>query len=205
MWHRCLDVIWRESNYSGGKKRDDTAGNVCAVGCLDWVIFQFTYSGHLPAMNNPASSPAVQQPWEMQSSFDHKCGYVRWVISYFTNYSVVVNCCFQVLYFCPGFKTGVKHLYNIISKKKESLKDEGEQKAEKVIYLTTRSFTCNCVNEAVCQECNENLTLISSVCKKFCSIVFYSAISGKDTFELFWTCVFKLECLECLWTCKHKS
>ncbi|XP_074953488.1 ubiquitin carboxyl-terminal hydrolase 1 [Phalacrocorax aristotelis] len=42
-----------------------------------------------------------------------------------------LNSVLQVLYFCPGFKTGVKHLYNIISRKKESLKDEGEQKAEK--------------------------------------------------------------------------
>ncbi|NXQ92437.1 UBP1 hydrolase, partial [Nyctibius grandis] len=42
-----------------------------------------------------------------------------------------LNSVLQVLYFCPGFKTGVKHLYNIISKKKESVKDEGEQKAEK--------------------------------------------------------------------------
>ncbi|XP_032552788.1 ubiquitin carboxyl-terminal hydrolase 1 [Chiroxiphia lanceolata] len=42
-----------------------------------------------------------------------------------------LNSVLQVLYFCPGFKTGVKHLYNIISKKKESLKDEGDQKAEK--------------------------------------------------------------------------
>ncbi|NXL88660.1 UBP1 hydrolase, partial [Alectura lathami] len=42
-----------------------------------------------------------------------------------------LNSVLQVLYFCPGFKTGVKHLYNIIAKKKESLKDEGELKAEK--------------------------------------------------------------------------
>ncbi|NXP46503.1 UBP1 hydrolase, partial [Heliornis fulica] len=42
-----------------------------------------------------------------------------------------LNSILQSLYFCPGFKTGVKHLYNIISKKKESLKDEGEQRAEK--------------------------------------------------------------------------
>ncbi|NXX75846.1 UBP1 hydrolase, partial [Urocolius indicus] len=42
-----------------------------------------------------------------------------------------LNSVLQVLYFCPGFKTGVKHLYNIISKKKESLKEEGEQRAEK--------------------------------------------------------------------------
>ncbi|NWZ33869.1 UBP1 hydrolase, partial [Brachypodius atriceps] len=42
-----------------------------------------------------------------------------------------LNSVLQVLYFCPGFKTGVKHLYNIISKKRESSRDEGEQKAEK--------------------------------------------------------------------------
>ncbi|XP_041339542.1 ubiquitin carboxyl-terminal hydrolase 1 isoform X3 [Pyrgilauda ruficollis] len=42
-----------------------------------------------------------------------------------------LNSVLQVLYFCPGFKTGVKHLYNIISKKRESSKDEGEQKVEK--------------------------------------------------------------------------
>ncbi|NXK66042.1 UBP1 hydrolase, partial [Sylvietta virens] len=42
-----------------------------------------------------------------------------------------LNSVLQVLYFCPGFKTGVKHLYNIIAKKRESSKDEGEQKAEK--------------------------------------------------------------------------
>ncbi|NWT10074.1 UBP1 hydrolase, partial [Vireo altiloquus] len=42
-----------------------------------------------------------------------------------------LNSILQVLYFCPGFKTGVKHLYNIISNKRESSKDEGEQKADK--------------------------------------------------------------------------
>ncbi|NWU98901.1 UBP1 hydrolase, partial [Upupa epops] len=42
-----------------------------------------------------------------------------------------LNSILQVLYFCPGFKTGVKRLYNIIAKKKESLKEEGEQRAEK--------------------------------------------------------------------------
>lgn len=72
------------------------------------------------------------------------------------------SCCLQVLYFCPGFKTGVKHLYNIISKKKESLKDEGEQKAEKVTYLTTHSFTCTFGSEAAGWECNENLTQFNS-------------------------------------------
>lgn len=74
----------------------------------------------------------------------------------------------------------MKHLYNIISKKKESLKDEGEQKAEKVTYLTTHSFTSDFASEAVCQACNENLTVTPSVCQEFCSIVFYSAISDKE-------------------------
>lgn len=32
------------------------------------------------------------------------------------------------MYFCPGFKSGVKHLFNIISRKKEALKDEANQK-----------------------------------------------------------------------------
>ncbi|XP_007957274.1 ubiquitin carboxyl-terminal hydrolase 1 [Orycteropus afer afer] len=39
-----------------------------------------------------------------------------------------LNSILQVLYFCPGFKSGVKHLFNIISRKKESLKDEANQK-----------------------------------------------------------------------------
>lgn len=39
-----------------------------------------------------------------------------------------LNSILQVLYFCPGFKSGVKHLFNIISKKKEALKDEANQK-----------------------------------------------------------------------------
>ncbi|XP_074859411.1 ubiquitin carboxyl-terminal hydrolase 1 isoform X2 [Carettochelys insculpta] len=42
-----------------------------------------------------------------------------------------LNSILQVLYFCPGFKTGVKHLFNIISKKREMLKDEGEQRSDK--------------------------------------------------------------------------
>nr|7AY0_B Chain B, Ubiquitin carboxyl-terminal hydrolase 1 [Homo sapiens]7AY0_D Chain D, Ubiquitin carboxyl-terminal hydrolase 1 [Homo sapiens]7AY2_B Chain B, Ubiquitin carboxyl-terminal hydrolase 1 [Homo sapiens]7AY2_E Chain E, Ubiquitin carboxyl-terminal hydrolase 1 [Homo sapiens] len=33
-----------------------------------------------------------------------------------------LNSILQVLYFCPGFKSGVKHLFNIISRKKEALK-----------------------------------------------------------------------------------
>lgn len=39
-----------------------------------------------------------------------------------------LNSILQVLYFCPGFKSGVKHLFNIISRKKEALKDEVNQK-----------------------------------------------------------------------------
>ncbi|XP_028018916.1 ubiquitin carboxyl-terminal hydrolase 1 isoform X2 [Balaenoptera acutorostrata] len=39
-----------------------------------------------------------------------------------------LNSILQVLYFCPGFKSGVKHLFNIISRKKEVLKDESSQK-----------------------------------------------------------------------------
>ncbi|XP_039770555.1 ubiquitin carboxyl-terminal hydrolase 1 isoform X2 [Ornithorhynchus anatinus] len=42
-----------------------------------------------------------------------------------------LNSILQVLYFCPGFKPGVKHLFNIISKKKELLKDEANQKVDK--------------------------------------------------------------------------
>lgn len=39
-----------------------------------------------------------------------------------------LNSILQVLYFCPGFKSGVKHLFNIISRKKDALKDEVNQK-----------------------------------------------------------------------------
>ncbi|XP_006862541.1 PREDICTED: ubiquitin carboxyl-terminal hydrolase 1 [Chrysochloris asiatica] len=39
-----------------------------------------------------------------------------------------LNSILQVLYFCPGFKSGVKHLFNVISRKKEVLKDEASQK-----------------------------------------------------------------------------
>uniref|UniRef100_A0A8C6BUM3 Ubiquitin carboxyl-terminal hydrolase n=1 Tax=Monodon monoceros TaxID=40151 RepID=A0A8C6BUM3_MONMO len=39
-----------------------------------------------------------------------------------------LNSVLQVLYFCPGFRSGVKHLFNIISRKKEALKDEASQK-----------------------------------------------------------------------------
>jgi len=47
-----------------------------------------------------------------------------------------LNSILQVLYFCPGFKSGVKHLFNIISRKKEALKDETNQK-DKVKNETT--------------------------------------------------------------------
>ncbi|XP_036349886.2 LOW QUALITY PROTEIN: ubiquitin carboxyl-terminal hydrolase 1-like [Ochotona princeps] len=39
-----------------------------------------------------------------------------------------LNSILQVLYFCPGFKSGVNHLFNIISRKKEALKDEANQR-----------------------------------------------------------------------------
>ncbi|XP_004699436.1 ubiquitin carboxyl-terminal hydrolase 1 [Echinops telfairi] len=39
-----------------------------------------------------------------------------------------LNSILQVLYFCPGFKSGVKHLFNIISRKKEAPTDEASQK-----------------------------------------------------------------------------
>ncbi|XP_071073518.1 ubiquitin carboxyl-terminal hydrolase 1 isoform X2 [Dasypus novemcinctus] len=42
-----------------------------------------------------------------------------------------LNSILQVLYFCPGFKSGVKHLFNIISRKKDTLKDEANQKVDK--------------------------------------------------------------------------
>lgn len=86
-------------------------------------------------------------PGDMQSCVDYKCAFMCGITSY-SGYSHVFNCCFQVLYFCPGFKTGVKHLYNIISKKRESSKDEGEQKAEKVTNPPV-FFICNLASEAV--------------------------------------------------------
>ncbi|XP_037702195.1 ubiquitin carboxyl-terminal hydrolase 1-like [Choloepus didactylus] len=42
-----------------------------------------------------------------------------------------LNSILQVLYFCPGFKSGVKNLFNIIARKKEALKDEANQKLDK--------------------------------------------------------------------------
>lgn len=112
-------------------------------GCPDWEILQFPYSGLLPAVKNPGSLCA----WGGVGCVDYKCAFMCGITSY-SSYSRVFNCCFQVLYFCPGFKTGVKHLYNIISKKRESSKDEGEQKAEKVTNPHV-FFICNLASEAV--------------------------------------------------------
>ncbi|XP_036899467.1 ubiquitin carboxyl-terminal hydrolase 1 isoform X1 [Sturnira hondurensis] len=57
-----------------------------------------------------------------------------------------LNSILQVLYFCPGFKSGVKHLFNIISKKKEALKDEAIQKEKgncKEDSLTSYELICS--------------------------------------------------------------
>lgn len=57
-----------------------------------------------------------------------------------------LNSILQVLYFCPGFKSGVKHLFNIISKKKEALKDEANQKEKgncKEDSLTSYELICS--------------------------------------------------------------
>ncbi|XP_028367080.1 ubiquitin carboxyl-terminal hydrolase 1 isoform X2 [Phyllostomus discolor] len=57
-----------------------------------------------------------------------------------------LNSILQVLYFCPGFKSGVKHLFNIISKKKEALKDEANQKDKgncKEDSLTSYELICS--------------------------------------------------------------
>nr|XP_006010499.1 PREDICTED: ubiquitin carboxyl-terminal hydrolase 1 [Latimeria chalumnae] len=42
-----------------------------------------------------------------------------------------LNSVLQVLYYYPGFKAGMKHLFNIISKKKEKFKSEEDQKDER--------------------------------------------------------------------------
>ncbi|XP_061489268.1 ubiquitin carboxyl-terminal hydrolase 1 isoform X2 [Rhineura floridana] len=54
-----------------------------------------------------------------------------------------LNSILQVLYFCPGFKTGVKQLFNIISNKKESLKDEIDKGAIKEDCLASYELVCS--------------------------------------------------------------
>ncbi|XP_023497777.1 ubiquitin carboxyl-terminal hydrolase 1 isoform X3 [Equus quagga] len=57
-----------------------------------------------------------------------------------------LNSILQVLYFCPGFKSGVKHLFNIISRKKEALKDEANQRDKgncKEDSLTSYELICS--------------------------------------------------------------
>uniref|UniRef100_V9KCB9 Ubiquitin carboxyl-terminal hydrolase n=1 Tax=Callorhinchus milii TaxID=7868 RepID=V9KCB9_CALMI len=41
-----------------------------------------------------------------------------------------LNSVLQVLYYCPAFRTGIKYLYNIISRKREMLQNEQEPKKE---------------------------------------------------------------------------
>ncbi|KAL8178548.1 UNVERIFIED_CONTAM: universal stress protein [Gekko kuhli] len=54
-----------------------------------------------------------------------------------------LNSILQVLYFCPGFKTGVKRLFNIISQKKESLKEEINKGIIKEDSLTSYELVCS--------------------------------------------------------------
>ncbi|XP_015210984.1 ubiquitin carboxyl-terminal hydrolase 1 [Lepisosteus oculatus] len=42
-----------------------------------------------------------------------------------------LNSILQVLYYCPGFKDGIKKLYNLLSKKNEKQKDDGAKTEEK--------------------------------------------------------------------------
>ncbi|XP_062994147.1 ubiquitin carboxyl-terminal hydrolase 1 [Elgaria multicarinata webbii] len=54
-----------------------------------------------------------------------------------------LNSILQVLYFCPGFKSGVKQLFNIISNKKENLKDEIDKGAIKQDSLASYELVCS--------------------------------------------------------------
>ncbi|XP_063154118.1 ubiquitin carboxyl-terminal hydrolase 1 [Candoia aspera] len=54
-----------------------------------------------------------------------------------------LNSILQVLYFCPGFKAGVKQLFNIISKKKESLKDEMDKETTKEHTFGSYELVCS--------------------------------------------------------------
>ncbi|XP_066482218.1 ubiquitin carboxyl-terminal hydrolase 1 isoform X1 [Tiliqua scincoides] len=54
-----------------------------------------------------------------------------------------LNSILQVLYFCPGFKSGVKQLFNIISKKKEGLKDETDKGIPKEDSFADDELVCS--------------------------------------------------------------
>ncbi|XP_054836247.1 ubiquitin carboxyl-terminal hydrolase 1 [Eublepharis macularius] len=54
-----------------------------------------------------------------------------------------LNSILQVLYFCPGFKTGVKLLSNIISQKKENLKEEIGKGIIKEDSLASYELVCS--------------------------------------------------------------
>uniref|UniRef100_A0A6B2FB54 Ubiquitin carboxyl-terminal hydrolase n=1 Tax=Bothriechis nubestris TaxID=1766655 RepID=A0A6B2FB54_9SAUR len=54
-----------------------------------------------------------------------------------------LNSILQVLYFCPGFKTGVKQLFNIISKRKESLKDDIDKETTKEHSFGSYELVCS--------------------------------------------------------------
>ncbi|XP_028589080.2 ubiquitin carboxyl-terminal hydrolase 1 [Podarcis muralis] len=54
-----------------------------------------------------------------------------------------LNSILQVLYFCPGFKTGVKQLFNIITNKKESLKGDTDKGGSKEDSLASYELVCS--------------------------------------------------------------
>ncbi|KAM8930132.1 ubiquitin carboxyl-terminal hydrolase 1 [Pelodytes ibericus] len=55
-----------------------------------------------------------------------------------------LNSILQVLCYCPGFKSGVKHLCDIISKKRETLRDEKEQEKESMKDEHSASYEVIC-------------------------------------------------------------
>ncbi|XP_053102687.1 ubiquitin carboxyl-terminal hydrolase 1 [Hemicordylus capensis] len=54
-----------------------------------------------------------------------------------------LNSILQVLYFCPGFKTGVKQLFDVISKKKENLKDETDKETSEEDSFASYELLCS--------------------------------------------------------------
>ncbi|KAF7244283.1 Ubiquitin carboxyl-terminal hydrolase 1 [Varanus komodoensis] len=54
-----------------------------------------------------------------------------------------LNSILQVLYFCPGFKIGVKQLFNIISNKKDNLKNEIDKGTIKEDSLASCELVCS--------------------------------------------------------------